>query len=214
MPRPLDPSIRAALIERAAAMLARREPVTLRSVVEGLGVSTIALYTYFGGMPGLWRAVRQEGFTRLVERLAEIPATPDAVRDLAALSAAYSAHALAEPDLYRAMFDAAADLDDPDAAGRGLALLTAAAARAVETGRLDPGTDAAAVAVRIWVSGHGLLMLVLTGVLPSELVGEHGPRLLIAQLVAAGADPASCERSVGDGWPRPAGPRRADTIAR
>lgn len=214
MPRPLDPSIRAALIERAAAMLARREPVTLRSVVEGLGVSTIAVYTYFGGMPGLWRAVRQEGFTRLVARLAGVPATPDAVRDLAALSAAYAAHALAEPDLYRAMFDAAADLDDPDAAGRGLALLTTAAARAVETGRLDPATDAAAVAVRIWVSGHGLLMLVLTGVLPPELVGEHGPRLLTAQLIAAGADPASCERSVGDGWPAPVRSDNADTIAR
>ncbi len=200
MPRPLDPSIRAALIERAAAMLARREPVTLRSVVDGLGVSTIAVYTYFDGMPGLWRAVRQEGFTRLGARLAAVPSGSDPLADLAALSAGYAAHALAEPDLYRAMFDAAADLDDPDAAGRGLELLTAAATRAAGAGRLDAGTDAAALAVRIWVSGHGLLMLVLTGVLPAELVGEHGPRLLEDLLVGAGAEPASCRWSVEEGW--------------
>ena len=46
-------------------MRARREPVTLRALVEGTGASTMAVYPHFGGMPGLWSAVRQEGFTRL-----------------------------------------------------------------------------------------------------------------------------------------------------
>ena len=116
MPRPLDPNVRNALIERAAEMLARREPVTLRSVVHGLGVSTIAVYTYFNGMAGLWRAVRQEGFARLANRLADVPVTRDPVRDLVALGAAYANNALANPNLYRAMFDAGFDLEDPAAA--------------------------------------------------------------------------------------------------
>lgn len=180
-------------------MLARREVVTLRSVVAGLGVSTIAVYTYFDGMPGLWRAVRQEGFTRLGERLATVAQTHDSIADLAGLCAAYAAHGLAEPDLYRAMFDAAADLDDPAAAGRGLELLTAAAARAVADGRLaaDPG-----VALRIWIGGHGLLSLVLTGVLPAEQVSIQGQELLIAQCVAAGGDRPTLATSVHQGWDR------------
>ena len=48
--------------------------------------STMAVYTYFGGMPGLWQAVRQEGFERLSARLARIEPTPDPVRDLAAMA--------------------------------------------------------------------------------------------------------------------------------
>ena len=57
-------------------MLARREPVTLRAVVAGTGVSTMAVYTHFDGMPGLWRAVRQEGFTRLARAVGRGTADP------------------------------------------------------------------------------------------------------------------------------------------
>ncbi|GAA2886227.1 hypothetical protein GCM10020220_090540 [Nonomuraea rubra] len=70
MVRTKDPAIRSLLIDRAAQLLAAREPVTLRSLVAGTGVSTMAVYTYFGSMDGLWAAMRQEGFTRLAARLA------------------------------------------------------------------------------------------------------------------------------------------------
>ncbi|NEK86613.1 helix-turn-helix transcriptional regulator, partial [Blastococcus saxobsidens] len=68
MPRVADPAVRTALVEAAAEMLAGRLPVTARSLADRAGTSTTALYTHFGGMPGLWRAVRQEGFTRLAAR--------------------------------------------------------------------------------------------------------------------------------------------------
>ena len=67
VPRTADPGVRVALVERAAEMLARREVVTLRALVDSVGTSTMAVYTHFGGMAGLWRAVRQEGFTRLAK---------------------------------------------------------------------------------------------------------------------------------------------------
>ena len=84
MPRAADPAVRLALVETAAELLARREPVTARSLADRVGTSTTALYTHFGGMPGLWRAVRNEGFVRLGRRLAAVPRTDDPVRDLAA----------------------------------------------------------------------------------------------------------------------------------
>src|SRR3954452_21410497 len=97
-------------------MLARREVVPLRALVDSVGTSTMAVYTHFGGMAGLWRAVRQEGFTRLATHLAAVEASADPVVELTALGAAYTSNALPNPYLYRAMFDTVADLEDPAAA--------------------------------------------------------------------------------------------------
>ena len=181
-------------------MLADREPVTLRALVEGTGASTMAVYTHFGGMPGLWSAVRQEGFTRLAARLDAVPRTGDPVHDLAALGVAYARNALAAPELYRAMFDARADLADAPAADATFDRLVAAAARARDEGRLDPGTDPRALATRYWAAGHGLVSLVVQGVLPADVLAPLATDTAVALLTGAGDDPARCRRSVGRAW--------------
>ena len=181
-------------------MLSRREPVTLRTLVHGTDVSTMAVYTYFGGMPGLWRAVRQEGFTRLALRLQVVEPSDDPVRDLAALGAAYVANALDNPALYRAMFDTVAELENPDAAGRSFHVLTEVAARARTEGRFAGTCDPETLALRQWASGHGLVMLVLTGVLPEAAVDDHGPGMTTALFIDAGDDARRCRTSVAAGW--------------
>jgi AcrR family transcriptional regulator len=190
------------LIDNAAAMLAAREPVTLRALAARSGTTTMAVYTHFDGMPGLWRAVRQEGFSRLAARLDAIGTTGDPVADLAALSNGYQAAALAAPDLYRAMFDAAADLDDPAVADHGFELLLAATARSVAAGRLDDTTDPRSFATQLWAAGHGLAMLAVTGVLPAASIAGPATELTVALCVAAGDEPARCRRSVTAGWNR------------
>ncbi|MEJ2870154.1 TetR/AcrR family transcriptional regulator [Actinomycetospora sp. OC33-EN08] len=199
MPKPADVAVRAALIEQAAAMLAAREPVTLRGLAGRAGTSTMAVYTHFGGMPGLWGAVRQEGFVHLAARLARVQPTDDPVHDLAALGAAYADNAVAHPLLYRAMFDTAVDLPDPEVADGGFAPLVGAAARACADGRFG-AVDPADVATRLWAAGHGLLLLVLTDVLPAEALGSQGPALAEAVCLGAGDDPARCAASVRSGW--------------
>lgn len=181
-------------------MLARREPVTLRALVEGTGASTMAVYTHFGSMSGLWRAVRQEGFTRLTARLADVELTPDPVRDLMALGAAYAGNALANPALYRAMFDAAAELEDPQAAAQTFQVLVSGAARARRAGRFADTCDPEAVATQFWATGHGLTMLVLTGVLPRAALEAHVPAAATALFVAAGDQQDLCRESVRAGW--------------
>jgi len=181
-------------------MLARREVVTLRALVDSVGTSTMAVYTHFGGMPGLWSAVRQEGFTRLTERLTLVDVTPDPVRDLMALGAAYVRNAVANPYLYRAMFDTVADLENPDAADAGFQMLVACAARARQSGRFADSCDPLAVATQLWAAGHGLVMLVLSGVLPSEVLAPYATGTAAALFVAAGDDPDCCRRSVEMGW--------------
>jgi AcrR family transcriptional regulator len=204
VPRSASPAVRVALVEQAASMLARREPVTLRTLVGEVGASTMAVYTHFGGMQGLWRAVRQEGFTRLGERLSHVRLTEDPVRDLAALGSAYAGNALEHPHLYRVMFDAVVELDDPAAAARTFAVLPQCVARAQQAGRFDGAREPGAVATRLWASGHGLVTLVLTGVLPRDALAEHGPELVAAVCIAVGDDPEACRRSVRAGWEVPA----------
>jgi AcrR family transcriptional regulator len=199
MARTKDPAVRTQLIERAGQMLRTREPITLRSLVAGTGVSTMAVYTYFGGMDGVWKALRQEGFTRLAARLATVRTSNDPVRDLAALGAAYLRNALDHPDLYRVMFDAAFELEDSGAADETLHTLVAAAERAKAAGRFHHETDPLELAIQSWTIGHGLASLVATGPLPRETLA-HGIPLLTALFVSKGDDPGDCRRSVRRGW--------------
>jgi AcrR family transcriptional regulator len=181
-------------------MVSRREPVTLRALVDQTGVSTMAVYTYFDGMSGLWRAVRQEGFTRLAARLDGVRRTGDPVRDFVALGAAYTANALDGPALYRVMFDAQFELEDPVAADAAFGTLVAAAERARSSGRLRADVDPLDVATRFWAFGHGIVMLVISGVLPADALAAHVPPTTVAMLLAAGDHDPECTRSVRNGW--------------
>lgn len=200
MARPPSAQVRSALIRHAAQLLARREPVTLRSVVAGTGASTMAVYTHFGDMAGLWRAVRQEGFALLADRLAAVPQTDDPLHDVGALGAGYAQHGLNHPELYRVMFDGAADLEDPAGADATLELLVGACERARAAGLLAVGCEPAQVALRIWTSGHGLLMLVVTGVLGTDVLHAEAPAVATAILAAAGASADAAASSVRAGW--------------
>ncbi|PRX99691.1 TetR/AcrR family transcriptional regulator [Allonocardiopsis opalescens] len=202
MARTKDPAVRTLLIERAAQMLRTREPITLRSLVAGTSVSTMAVYTYFGGMDGVWRALRQEGFTRLAAGFTALAPSSDPVRDLAALIAAYLGNALDHPDLYRVMFDANFELEDLRAADDTLEHLVQAARRARDGGRFRAGTGPLELAIQSWAIAHGLGSLVANGPLPRETL-DHCVPMLTALYVSAGDEPERCRRSVERGWRRP-----------
>jgi AcrR family transcriptional regulator len=199
MVRTKDPAIRSLLIERAAQMLRTRQPVTLRSVVAGTGISTMAVYTYFGGMDGLWKALRQEGFSRLASRLAAISMSADPVQDLATLGAAYLLNALESPDLYRVMFDDGFALQDAQAADDTLGLLVHTVERAKTAGRFRDDVDSIQLATQTWVIGHGLASLVATGPLPHQALA-HGLPMLAALFTDAGDTPDRCRQSLQRGW--------------
>jgi AcrR family transcriptional regulator len=194
-----DPAVRKLLVERAAQMLRARDPVTIRSLVAGTGVSTMAVYTYFGGTEGLWKAVRQEGFTRLAAILETAPVSDDPVRDLVALGSAYVSHALANPDLYRVMFDDTVELENAPAADATLSYLVRAVERAKLVGRLSDAVVASELATQCWIIGHGLSSLVANGPLGREVL-DYGATMLTALLIRAGDEPAQCACSVAGGW--------------
>jgi AcrR family transcriptional regulator len=200
MPRPADPAVRDLLVSVAADMLARGEEPTLRKVASGAGTSTMAVYTYFDGMPGLLYAVRAQAFGALAEGLATLEETADPVADMVAAGAAYVRFGLAEPALYLAMFDIRRAHEQPAAASMTFAVLVAGVERAVAAGRLAARTDPVAAATRFWVVAHGVVDLVVNGALPPGAVDEHLPPVFTALLVALGDGPRKAARSVTNGW--------------
>jgi AcrR family transcriptional regulator len=163
-------------------------------------VSTMAIYTYFDGMPGLWGAVRQEGFDRLRDGLAEVRPRRDPVQQLAALGVVYVETALAAPALYRVMFDSTFDLPDPQGAAATFGQLVTGVERAQRAGRFAVEVEARDVATRFWAAGHGLTSLAVGGVLPVEELARHAPATATAIFTEAGDQPELARRSVAAAW--------------
>jgi AcrR family transcriptional regulator len=97
---------RARLLEVARRMLEESGPEALqaRKLTAEVGMSTQAVYTLFGGMPGLLEALVAEGFTRLARHVAAVPETDDPVADFFTQGWAYCNWSLSNPHLYRLMF--------------------------------------------------------------------------------------------------------------
>src|SRR4051794_29366999 len=105
--RSLQADQRARLLDAAVRLLEDGGPEALqaRRVTAAVGTSTQAIYTLFGGMPGLFEAIVAHGFGRVAEHVASaVTEGPDPVADFFAQGWAYADWALAHPQLYRLMF--------------------------------------------------------------------------------------------------------------
>src|ERR1700753_2319599 len=74
-----------------------------RKVASAAGTSTMAVYTYFGGMPGLIEAIAEEGL-RQFDAAMTMPPTSAPVADLMATGVASRRYAIEYPHMYRLMF--------------------------------------------------------------------------------------------------------------
>ena len=122
------------------------------------------------------------------------PTTPSATS--AALGAAYAANALENPALYRAMFDAAADLPDPEAAGAGV---RAAGRRGAARGRRRPLRRRRPRRPSPRASGPRGTACCCSwspASCPTSALDAHSPALATAVFTAAGDDPERCAASV------------------
>lgn len=176
-PKVHDEALRGRLLEVAVRTLSEKGPdaLSLRSLAAQVGTSTTAVYSLFGGKPGLLEAVYDEAFARFARRLATVDTTGDPVVDLQALGEAYRTSALAEPYFYQVMFGwvGAAMTPGEESQARAEATfrpLLEAVGRAVEAGVLhgDPRT----VATSMWAVAHGLVSLELRDLLPVDEAGR------------------------------------------
>lgn len=167
-PRIHDEALRERLLELAAAAVATDGPsaLSVRSLARSAGTSTAAVYTLFGGMPGLLEHLYARAFDRLGEGQRAVGRSDDAVADVIALGRAYRETAFDDPNAYRMMFGNYAVRDNlpptvESQAERTFEPLVDAVSRAVAVGRFPATPSANAIATALWANVHGLVSLEL-----------------------------------------------------
>jgi AcrR family transcriptional regulator len=201
-----DANPRDRLLEAAIRLLAAGGPEALqaRRLAAEVGVSTMAVYTHFGGMGKLITEVVREGFIRFGRRMEAVPRSDDPVADLLALGLAYRDHAIENPQLYRLMFGVTSpggkdvvtstvgnDLPEGQAA---FSQLVGAVTRVIESGPCEE--EPVAAAAQIWSAVHGYVLLEIAGFFGE--VGDGVERLLLPLgtklVVGIGASPEHAAR--------------------
>jgi AcrR family transcriptional regulator len=193
--RLLDAALRILEEEGAQAVQARR-------VTREIGASTMAVYTHFGGMPGLVDAMIREGLTRFAAHVRARPPVEDPLADLLAGGLAYGEFALANPRLYSLMFGladtgrppAAADTLTTEEGVDALSVLIESVERVIEAGEIRE-QDPRVAATQILSVTHGYLMLTIGGFVEAELLGVMEP-LAVNLMVGLGADRGRTERAL------------------
>ena len=197
--RTQEAGLRERMLEAAARLVAEEGPrgVSARRIAAAAGTSTMAVYTHFGGMEELRRAIRQEGFDRLTEHLADVERTDDPLLDLARLGAAYCRNALDNPDLYRVTFlEGPIDLEDAATGWESFTPVIAGVQRCIDEGAFDPG-DAWSRAIHLWTGAHGMLSAYFAGLMTAEAVFAQYATMGVALFVGYGADRAAAESAIG-----------------
>ncbi|UMB71555.1 TetR/AcrR family transcriptional regulator [Mycobacterium paraterrae] len=162
-----DPdSRREHLLATALAVLDEFGPaeVTTRKLAKHAGMTTMAVYSEFGSMGGVVRAVVDAGFAELGRSFASLERTDDPICDMLLVGATYRALALSRPHLYSVMFGAA-ELGGYRRTGDELTqgidtfqVGVDAVAEAMDHGLIKAG-DAFLVTAQLWSALHGQLIL-------------------------------------------------------
>jgi AcrR family transcriptional regulator len=174
---------RAQLLDVARRTIEDSGPEVLRArtLAAAAGTSTQALYTLFGGMPGLFEAVVADGFARFARYVAAVPESEDTVADFFAKGWTYSEWALTHPRLYRLMFGLIGDglrqhaglevavsgtvANSPEAQS-AVDVLVRSMDRVRQSGRIEP-VDPVIAAGQFLSATHGYILLEIAGVFGS-----------------------------------------------
>ena len=156
-------------------LLAEQGPsaIKARTVASAAGLSTMVVYSHFGGIPELVRAVIDHGFKALDRAFGEVPVTDDPIADLAALALTCRRVARDNPHLYDLMFGLSTRATYRPHAESGIrssgssrafqdayAHVSKACQRLVSSGRVRQ-QDPDLVAAQLWSMVHGFITLEL-----------------------------------------------------
>lgn len=163
------------LIDATIALLAEHGPsaIKARAVAEATGLSTMVVYSHFGGVPELTKAVADRGFAELERTFVRVPVTEDPIADLFTMALQTREIARANPHLYDLMFGLSTRATYRPASERDLRRsghspafqsayvhLIAACARLGDSGRVGQ-LDPRVIASALWSFVHGFITLEL-----------------------------------------------------
>jgi AcrR family transcriptional regulator len=171
---PLDP-VGSTLLKAAGDLLAAEGPgaLTVRRIANAAGISTMNVYSRFGGKDGVVEHLFVEGFTQLADGMRAVVATDDPIADLTTCGLSYRRFAIDNPTLYSVMFDRVVPDFQPSIEAQLIALTTlellaARIERAMGAGLLRPA-DRLSTAALVWATCHGVVSLELKA-MKSEII--------------------------------------------
>lgn len=156
-----------ALLKAADTLLASEgaSALTVRRIATVAGMSTMNVYSRFGGKDGVVEHLYLKGFRLLAEAMLAVPETNDPMLDMVICGEAYRRFALDHATLYAVMFERAVADYVPTAAAQEAALdtlhlLATRLQRTMDAGavRMMDATHAAAI---VWSTCHGVVSLQL-----------------------------------------------------
>lgn len=169
------------------------DSLTVRRIANEAGMSTMNVYSRFGGKDGVVDELYADGYRRLVAAIEAVPVTDDILGDIGRVAAAYRNFALESPTYYGIMFRGTVHGFHPsdESTELGLSGLSSFVERVregQERGLITPAGDdeTGDIAGWLWATCHGLVSLELDGV-GDELVNwprvfETGVRRTIEAL--------------------------------
>lgn len=174
--------------------------MSLRRLANDVKTSTTAVYSLFGGKPGLIGALYREALERFAAHLSTVPASDDPVEDIVRMGRAYRRAALADPHLYSIIFGGPIPefRPSPEDARFHLNLikpLVDTAQHGIDLG-VFPSVGADRIAYSCWAIAHGMVSI--------ELVcrsGVHDETLGKSSVVSGReSDYEQAIRTLTDGW--------------
>lgn len=182
-----------ALLTAARRLLAEHGPeaLTVRRIASEAGMSTMNVYSRFGGKDGVIDELFSDGYRRLIESIDAVPNTDDVIADLLNVAQTYRSFARENPTYYGIMFRSAvpgfeASPESVAMALGGLAHLVGRVRRGQEGGQIQTSLDPQEVAAFLWASCHGMVSFELDEVAPDHLnwpsIFEQGVSAALAGL--------------------------------
>ena len=171
---PLD-SVGTQLVKAASQLLATEGPgaLTVRRIAKEAGVSTMNVYSRFGGKDGVVEQLFVQGFSQLGAGMSTAEVTDDPIADVRSCGLAYRRFAIDHPTIYSVMFDRVVpdyvpSVEAHTLAGSTLQQLAQRLERAMRAGKLR-SADPLATAALVWATCHGVVSLELKNVGPTSI---------------------------------------------
>lgn len=165
--------------------------LSMRKIAGAVGCSATSIYLHFAGKDALVHALIGEGMETLHDALTSADPGGDPVGRLHAMSRAYVAFGLANPELYEVMFQLHPErmerfpAEDYRRARRNLDLFESVLAAGSEQGALDATPTPEVAAHALWTALHGLVSLRLAERVDVRLADEEFTDAAIARAVRA-----------------------------
>jgi AcrR family transcriptional regulator len=185
-------SVADTLIRAASEILRTDGPagLTVRRIAASAGVSTMNVYSRFGGKEGVIDQLYMEGFRRLGATVVEATNNDNVLDSIRAACLVYREFALHNPTLYSVMFDRPVPDFEPSEEAAAVAdatldLLVGRLARARDEGRINTSNPFHTAAI-VWAMCHGVISLEMKNIGPPEidwgLIYGHAIEILLQGL--------------------------------